>query len=61
MTAPAKPAPFVTVYDGRECLGFILSRGKLRFEALDREENSLGLFKSQREAAAALVEPEGVP
>jgi hypothetical protein len=45
----------VSVYDGRACLGFILARGKLGFEALDREEHSLGLFSTQREAAAAIM------
>jgi hypothetical protein len=44
------------VYDGRGCRGFILARGKAGFEALDREEKSLGLFPTQREAAAAIME-----
>jgi hypothetical protein len=43
------------VYDGRECLGFVLARGKLGFEALDREEHSPGLFSTQREAGAAIM------
>jgi hypothetical protein len=48
-------APMAYVYDGRDCLGFILARGKLGFEAFARDEHSLGLFKTQREAAAALM------
>jgi hypothetical protein len=44
----------VTVYDGQQCLGFVFARGKLGFEASDRDERSLGIFPSQREAAAAL-------
>jgi hypothetical protein len=42
MTAPAPT--MVSVFDGRELAGFILSRGKLGFEAIDRDEKSLGLF-----------------
>jgi hypothetical protein len=48
-------APMSYIYDGRECLGFVLARGKLGFEALDREEHSLGLFSTQREAATAIM------
>jgi hypothetical protein len=43
----------VTVYDGT-CIGFVLSRGKLGFEAFDNHEHSQGLFGTQQEAAAAL-------
>jgi hypothetical protein len=39
------PSPLSYVYDGRECLGFILARGKLGFEAVDRDERSLGRSK----------------
>jgi hypothetical protein len=46
--------PLVSVYDGRNLVGFILARGKLGFELFDHNEQSLGLFPSQREAAAAL-------
>jgi hypothetical protein len=48
-------SPMQYVFDGRECLGFILRRGKLGFEALDRDEQSLGLFPSQRDAANAIA------
>jgi hypothetical protein len=44
-------APLSCVYDGRECLGFILSRGRSGFEAFDREERSLGFFKTAAAAA----------
>jgi hypothetical protein len=47
-------SPMVSVYDGRDCLGFVLDRGKLGFEAFDREARSLGMFSTQREAADAL-------
>jgi len=48
-------APMSYIYDGRECLGFVLARGKLGFEAMDREEKSLGIFDTQRQAANALL------
>jgi hypothetical protein len=35
-------APMSYVYDGRACLGFVLSRGRAGFEAFDPEERSLG-------------------
>jgi hypothetical protein len=34
-------APMSYIYDGRACLGFVLSRGRAGFEAFDREERSL--------------------
>jgi hypothetical protein len=51
-------APMAYVYDGRDCLGFILTRGKLGFEAFTRDEHSLGMFKTQREAADAITEKQ---
>jgi hypothetical protein len=47
--------PMHYVYDGRECVGFVLARGKLGFEALDCEEHSLGIFSTQCDAAAAIM------
>ena len=42
------------VYDGRQCLGHVLARGKVGYELFDRDEKSLGIFKTQAEAARAL-------
>jgi hypothetical protein len=50
-------APMAYVYDGRQCCGFILARGKAGFEAFTRDEQSLGTFKTQREAAAVIRKP----
>jgi hypothetical protein len=47
-------APLAYVSDGREAIGFILARGKLGHEAFDREQRSLGLFKTAPEAANAV-------
>jgi hypothetical protein len=57
MKAKAALAPMVSVYDGRQCVGFILPRGKRGFEAFDCDERSLGVFKDQREAADAIMGP----
>ena len=48
-------APMSYIYDGRACLGFVLSRGRAGFEAFDSEERSLGVYGTQREAAAAIM------
>jgi hypothetical protein len=55
MSAP-KPAasPMVSVYDGQQCLGNILSRGPKGYEAFDRDDKSVAIFKTQAEAARAL-------
>jgi hypothetical protein len=42
------------VTDGREAIGHIIARGKLGYEAFDRSEASLGLFKTQAAAANAV-------
>ena len=44
----------LSVYDGQRAIGFLLSRGRGAFETLDIHGHSLGLFPSQRAAAAAL-------
>jgi hypothetical protein len=50
-------APMSYIYDGRECLGFILARGCAGFEAFDREGN-LGIaaaWQTLGQAAARVV------
>jgi len=59
VTARVAISPLAYVYDGRECLGFVLSRGRAGFEAFDREERSLGLFPTAKQAAGALLIKEG--
>jgi hypothetical protein len=48
-------APIAAVYAGQVCLGFVLNRGAAGFEAFSADEKSLGLFPTQREAAAAIM------
>jgi hypothetical protein len=50
----------LSLYSGRDCAGFILSRGPKGFEAFTVEEKSLGLFPNQRDAADA-VTAAGIP
>jgi hypothetical protein len=52
-------APLAYVYDGRQCLGHVLGRGPIGFEAFDRDDKSLDLFETARQAASALVVEEG--
>ena len=51
----ARSSPMVSVYDGQTCIGFVFSRGKLGFEAFDSDEKSIGLFPTQRAAAASVM------
>jgi len=51
----AAPA-MLTVFDGRELCGFILKRGRTGYEAFDREERPLGIFKTAPAAANAVVD-----
>jgi hypothetical protein len=46
--------PLAYVTDGREAVGHIIARGKLGYEAFDREEHSLGLFPTAVAAANAV-------
>jgi hypothetical protein len=41
------------VYDGRRCIGHVIGRGKIGFEAFSTDDKSLGLFPSMKEAANA--------
>jgi hypothetical protein len=52
-------APLVSVYDGQQCLGHVLARGKAGYEAFDRDDTSMGFFETQRQAANALLIKEG--
>jgi hypothetical protein len=55
MGACMSDAPIATVYSGQCCIGFVINRGSAGFEAFTADEKSLGLFPTQREAAAAIM------
>ena len=61
MSAPKTITPMVSVYDGRQCLGHVLGRGPKGFEAFDRDDKSVGLFPTAKQAANALLIAEGGP
>jgi hypothetical protein len=44
-----------SIYDGQRCVGFILQRGKLGHEAFTADDRSVGIFRTQHEAANALT------
>jgi len=52
MSAPA--LAYVTA--GRECVGFVLARGRAGHEAFDREQRSLGMYPTAPEAANAVFD-----
>jgi hypothetical protein len=56
MTSTKPAAAMISVYSGRSCRGFVLARGVSGFEGFDRDEKSLGLFPTEREAVAAILE-----
>jgi hypothetical protein len=49
----------LSVYDGQELAGFILSRGGGRFESFDRSGRSRGTFPTQSAASQALPKMKG--
>jgi hypothetical protein len=46
----------ISVYSGRECIGWVFARGRSGFEAYDAAQQSLGIFATQREATVAVME-----
>ena len=42
----ARPSPLSYVYDGQQYLGHVLARGKAGYEALDRDDKSIGIFET---------------
>jgi len=46
--ASPQPSQLQTVYDGRTCIGHIVTRVRTGFEAFDRADRSLGIFTSAR-------------
>jgi hypothetical protein len=53
MTARAA-SPLLSVYDGQTCCGFILRRRESACEGFTADEQSLGTFKNEQDAATAI-------
>jgi hypothetical protein len=49
-----KSSIMVSVFDGRDCIGFVISRGKAGCEPFNADQKSIGLFSSEADAVAAL-------
>ena len=47
--------PMLSVYDGRQCVGFVLERGRRGYEAYDAGENSLDMFASRDAAVGECI------
>jgi len=42
-----RSTPMISIYDGRQCVGFVLAHGRRGYEALDAGERSLGVFTTK--------------
>jgi hypothetical protein len=60
VTRHADKPTLLSVTNGRDTIGFVLSRGREGYEAFDASERSLGVFASMRDAANR-VSDEVVP
>src|SRR6266480_2310045 len=49
------------VYDGQQCLGHVLARGKTDFEAFDRDDRPLGPFPNTASSSKRAPDTEGAP
>jgi hypothetical protein len=59
MSTRAPSPTMLSVTDGRQTVGFIFTRGPKGFEGFDVNEQSLGFFRSAREAANAITNAAG--
>jgi hypothetical protein len=56
MTSKAAPTTgMLSVYNGQQCVGHLMRRGKCGVEAFDTNEVSIGVFASHYEAIQALT------
>jgi hypothetical protein len=56
MIAKTMASNLVSVYSGQNCLGHVLRRPRLGYEAYNRDDKPIGTFATQREAADALTD-----
>jgi len=56
---PGTGGTFWPVTRGGRCVGHIVARGVQGFEGFDRNDKSLGLFKSATDAVVAVAEGGG--
>jgi hypothetical protein len=51
----SETAALWSIYRGQASAGFVLSRGKLGYEAFNASEKSLGIFPTRGDAANAIL------
>jgi hypothetical protein len=49
----------ISIYDGRQCVGFVLARGRRGYEAFNAGERSIGIFTSRDTAIGECVKQAG--
>jgi hypothetical protein len=54
MIARTPASNLVSVYDGTLCLGHVLYKPRVGFEAYDHNDQPIGIFKTQPAAANAI-------
>jgi hypothetical protein len=53
--SPKQPSNWLAVYAGQSCIGHALWRGKIGVEAFNVDDKSIGLFRTLKDATAALA------
>jgi hypothetical protein len=53
-TRDRRSVQWLAVFDGKVCVGHLISRGRGAVEAFDKDDRSLGVFPSLCAAAAAI-------
>ena len=44
----------LSIYDGQRCVGHLIPRGRLGFEAYDAHDKSIGIYPDMKAAVAAI-------
>jgi len=57
--ASCSPSNWQSVFDGQQCIGHLISRGKIGVEAFDRDDKSLAIFRWLTDAIGALSDGNG--
>ena len=47
--------PLLSIYDGRQRVGFVLTRGRRGYDAFDVGEHSLGVFETKDAAVGECI------
>jgi hypothetical protein len=61
MTKAVPTTGMFSVYDGQQCIGHLMRRGKFGVEAFGANDESLGIYPTQKEAMQALYAAKAAP